>query len=40
MGVSLIGICVPSFVLAPILSLFFGLYLGFLPISGWNGGNI
>ena len=23
-----------------ILSLFFGLYLGFLPISGWNGGNI
>ena len=40
MGVSLIGICVPSFVLAPILSLFFGLYLGFLPVSGWNGGNI
>ena len=40
MGISLIGICVPSFVLAPILSLFFGLYLGFLPISGWNGGNI
>ena len=40
MGVSLIGICVPSFVLAPILSLFFGLYLGLLPISGWNGGNV
>ena len=40
MSVSLIGICVPSFVLAPILSLFFGLYLGLLPISGWNNGNI
>ena len=40
MGISLIGICVPSFVMAPILSLFFGLYLGLLPTSGWNGGNI
>ncbi len=40
MGVSLVGICVPSFVLAPILSLIFGLYLGLLPISGWNNGNI
>ena len=40
MGISLIGICIPSFVLAPILSLFLGLYLGLLPISGWNGGNI
>ena len=36
MGISLIGICVPSFVMAPILSLFFGLYLGLLPTSGWN----
>ncbi len=40
MGVSLVGICVPSFVMAPILSLFFGLYLGLLPTSGWNGGNV
>ena len=40
MGISLVGICIPSFVLAPILSLFLGLYLGLLPISGWNGGNI
>ncbi len=40
MGVSLIGICVPSFVLAPILSLIFGLYFGLLPISGWGNGNI
>ncbi len=40
MGVSLVGICVPSFVLAPILSLIFGLYLGLLPISGWGNGNI
>ena len=40
MGISLVGICIPSFVLAPILSLFLGLYLGLLPISGWNEGNI
>ena len=40
MGISLIGLCIPSFVLAPLLSLFFGLYLGLFPISGWNGGNI
>ncbi len=40
MCISLVGICIPSFVLAPILSLFLGLYLGLLPISGWNGGNI
>lgn len=40
MGISLIGVCIPSFVLAPLLSLFFGLYLGLFPISGWNGGNI
>ena len=40
MGVSLVGICVPSFVMAPLLSLFFSLYLGILPTSGWNNGNI
>jgi len=40
MGVSLVGICVPSFVLAPILSLIFGLYFGLLPISGWGNGSV
>jgi oligopeptide transport system permease protein len=40
MSISLIGICIPSFVMAPLLSLFFGLYLGLLPTSGWNGGNV
>ncbi len=40
MGVSLVGICVPSFVMAPLLSLFFSLYMGILPTSGWNNGNI
>ena len=40
MGISLLGICVPSFVMAPLLSLFFSLYLGILPTSGWNNGNI
>ena len=40
MGVSLVGICVPSFVMAPLLSLFFSFYMGILPTSGWNNGNI
>ena len=26
--------------MAPLLSLFFSLYLGILPTSGWNNGNI
>ncbi len=38
MGMAMTGIAVPSFVVAPILSLVFGLYLKLLPIAGWNDG--
>jgi oligopeptide transport system permease protein len=38
MAVAMTGIAVPSFVVAPILTLFLGLYLNWLPIAGWNDG--
>ncbi len=38
MAVAMTGIAVPSFVTAPILALFFGLYLKLLPVAGWNDG--
>ena len=38
MSVAMIGICMPSFLMGPLLVLIFGLWLEWLPISGW--GNI
>ncbi len=38
MGLAMTGIAVPGFVVAPVLSLVFGLYLNLLPIAGWNDG--
>jgi oligopeptide transport system permease protein len=38
MGLAMTGIAIPNFVMAPILSMIFGLYLGWLPVGGWNGG--
>lgn len=38
MAVAMTGIAVPSFVVAPVLTLFLGLYLNWLPIAGWNDG--
>jgi len=38
MSVSMIGIAVPNFVMAPLLSLVLGVYLDWLPTSGWGGG--
>ena len=38
MMVAMTGIAVPSFVVAPLLALVFGLYLNLLPVAGWNGG--
>jgi oligopeptide transport system permease protein len=35
-GVSMIGIAVPNFVVAPLLTLVFGLLLGVLPVGGWG----
>ena len=38
MALAMTGIAVPSFVIAPILALVFGLYLSLLPVAGWDGG--
>ena len=40
MAVALFGIAVPSFVLAPVLALLFGVRLGWLPVAGWEPGNM
>lgn len=40
MSVSMIGIAVPNFVMAPLLSLVFGIYLDLLPTSGWGEGQL
>lgn len=36
MTVSVLGICLPTFVVGPSLALIFGLYLGWLPVAGWE----
>lgn len=38
MSIAMTGFAVPAFVVAPVLTLVFGLYLKLLPISGWNDG--
>lgn len=38
MAIAMAGVGIPTFVTAPLLTLFFGLYLGWLPLSGWNDG--
>ena len=38
MTIAMVGITVPSFVMAPILTLVLGVYLGWLPVGGWNEG--
>jgi oligopeptide transport system permease protein len=35
---AMLGITIPTFVTAPILTLIFGIYAGLLPVGGWNGG--
>jgi oligopeptide transport system permease protein len=40
MSLALAGIAVPNFVLAPVLALVFGLYLGWLPVGGWEPGSL
>lgn len=37
MSASMIGICLPTFVLGPILVLIFGIIWRLLPVSGWDG---
>ncbi|MFA5496457.1 MAG: ABC transporter permease subunit [Porticoccaceae bacterium] len=36
MSTAMIGICMPSFLLGPLLVLVFGIWLDWLPISGWG----
>ncbi|WIO73048.1 ABC transporter permease subunit [Porticoccaceae bacterium LTM1] len=36
MSAAMLGICMPSFLLGPLLVLVFGLWLDWLPISGWG----
>jgi oligopeptide transport system permease protein len=36
MTVAMLGICMPTFVLGPILLLVFGIWLGWLPVAGWG----
>jgi len=35
-GISMIGLAVPNFVVAPVLTLVFGLILKWLPVGGWG----
>lgn len=39
MAVALLGICLPNFVIGPLLAEFFGGRLGWFPVSGWDPGN-
>ena len=36
MTAAMIGICMPSFLLGPLLVLIFGIHLEWLPVSGWD----
>ncbi|MBA4135684.1 MAG: ABC transporter [Opitutus sp.] len=36
-AIGMIGICVPTFVLGPLLALSFGIYLQWVNVSGWYG---
>ena len=40
MGISMTGIMIPNFVIAPLLTLVFGLMLHWLPVGGWGGGDM
>lgn len=36
MSAAMVGICLPSFVLGPLLILCFGIWLEWVPVSGWG----
>jgi oligopeptide transport system permease protein len=40
MGVAVLGIALPSFVTGPLFALVFGLYLRWLPVAGWETGQL
>jgi oligopeptide transport system permease protein len=37
-GLGTFGLTIPTFVVAPVLQIVFGLALAWLPVAGWNGG--
>jgi oligopeptide transport system permease protein len=37
MTLAMVGICVPNFVLGPLMVLIFGLELKWFPVAGWDG---
>lgn len=37
MSLAMAGICIPNFVLGPLLVLVFALWLDWLPVAGWRG---
>jgi oligopeptide transport system permease protein len=40
MAIAILGVCIPSFVTAPLLQLALGSKLGWLPIAGWDNGSL
>ena len=40
MATAMTGITLPNFVVAPLLTLVFGVYLSWLPVAGWGGGSL
>lgn len=36
MTLALLGLCIPAMVMGPVLALIFGLWLGWLPVLGWE----
>ncbi len=40
MSIAMIGITIPTFVTAPLLTLFLGVYAGLLPVGGYDDGNL
>lgn len=38
-GTATLGITIPTFIIAPVLSLVFGVWMGWLPAGGWDGGS-
>ncbi len=39
MGIAMLGICLPTFVIGPLLGLFFGLKLDWFDVAGWENSN-
>lgn len=39
-ALTVLGIAIPGFVIAPLLALIFGVYLRWLPVAGWEPGTL